>query len=89
MICTTDSFCCISDWDIICAGLAEKVCGEETVCAGDLDGSGEVDVADLVLVVLDWDCSAMPGQCAGDANGDGIVDVGDMVFVILGWGLCP
>ena len=58
------------------------------VCAGDTDGSGMVDVVDLVNVILDWGCSGMPGECVGDVNEDGVVDVNDLIMVILNWGVC-
>jgi hypothetical protein len=53
-------------------------------CPADVDGSGAVDVADLVAVILAWG-SADPGA---DVNDDGLVDVADLVAVILAWGAC-
>jgi hypothetical protein len=54
-------------------------------CAGDVDGSGAVDVADLTAVVLAWG-GADP---AADVSGNGIVGVEDLAAVILAWGPCP
>ena len=54
-------------------------------CAGDLDGSGTVDSADVALVLLD------SGDCAGcptDLDGSGVVDSGDVAFVLLNSGSC-
>jgi hypothetical protein len=51
-------------------------------CPADLDGSGAVDVADLVVVILAWSTPA------GDVNGDGVADVLDLVAVVLAWGTC-
>jgi len=56
-----------------------------TSCAGDLDGSGTVDSADVALVLLD------SGDCAGcptDLDGSGVVDSGDVAFVLLNSGSC-
>ncbi|MHC5027085.1 MAG: hypothetical protein ACYTGR_10045 [Planctomycetota bacterium] len=57
----------------------------ENPCPADTDGSGVVDVADLVNVIVNWGCT---GHCLGDSNGDEIVDVQDLVEVITAWGAC-
>jgi hypothetical protein len=57
-------------------------------CPADVNGSGAVDVDDLIAVILNWGCTA-PAQCQGDANGSGGVDVDDLIAVILAWGVCP
>jgi hypothetical protein len=58
--------------------------GADQTCLGDVDGSGAVDVQDLVAVVLAWGSS----DPAADVNGDGTVDVQDLVAVIVAWGPC-
>ena len=59
----------------------------ETPCEGDTDGSGTVDVNDLLAVIGDWGpCS---GACTGDINDNGTVDVNDLLLVIGAWGACP
>lgn len=55
-------------------------------CLGDLDGSGAIDVTDLVDVILHW--GICPPPCPHDLNDDGRVDVHDLVAVILAWGTC-
>jgi hypothetical protein len=51
---------------------------------GDANGDGVVNVADMIVVILNWGaCSASP--CPGDVNGDGVVDVTDLVAVVVGW----
>jgi hypothetical protein len=64
----------------------EKIlCG--ATCAADTNGSGAVDVDDLVSVILGWGpCGA---TCDADVNDSGAVDVDDLVAVILAWGACP
>jgi predicted outer membrane repeat protein len=55
-------------------------------CPADVNGSGTVDVDDLVALLLAW--GPCPG-CPADVTGDGVVNVDDLVEVILGWGACP
>lgn len=59
-----------------------------TPCPGD----GNVNVADLLVVINSW------GQCPASLNcpadifppgGDGVVNVGDLLAVINAWGPCP
>ena len=55
-------------------------------CPADADGSGTVDLGDVMAVLTSW------GPCEGcpaDVTGDGTVDVEDLVAVIIGWGGCP
>lgn len=49
---------------------------------GDLDGSGAVNVDDLLLLLGDW------GQVhsSADFDGNGAVDVDDMLILLGGWG---
>lgn len=62
--------------------------GAGVSCIGDTDGSGQVDVFDLLDVVSVWgECD---DDCPGvDVNQDGSVDVLDLLAVIDGWGDCP
>jgi hypothetical protein len=59
-------------------------------CPGDTNGSGAVDVDDLVAVILGWGpCgNCAPPNCPADVNGSCAVDVDDLIAVILGWGPC-
>jgi len=59
-------------------------CEDTNDCPGDLDGSGAVDVNDILLVLAAFG-SADP---AGDTNGDGIVDVNDVLNVVGAYGPC-
>ncbi len=59
-------------------------------CPADINGSGSVDVDDLIAVILGWGaCPNPPPPCAADVNGSGAVDVDDLIAVILAWGPCP
>jgi subtilisin family serine protease len=62
-------------------------------CIGDTNGTGAVDVDDLIAVILSWGaCPTPPPPCDADVapspTGDGVVDVDDLVTVILNWGAC-
>lgn len=51
-------------------------------CLADLDGSGIIDVEDLLAVINKW------ATGAGDVQGDGQTDVNDLLFVVDQWGTC-
>lgn len=55
------------------------------ICPADLNGSGVVDIDDLVIVITNW--GNLGGR--GDANVNGVVDIDDLVLVITAWGMCP
>jgi uncharacterized membrane protein len=48
---------------------------------GDLDGDGNVDVADLLLLLASFGTSS-----AGDCNGDGVTDVADLLILLSNFG---
>jgi len=51
-------------------------------CTGDVDGSGGVDITDLLLIVAAWGSD----DPDADINGSGLVDVVDLLLVIENWG---
>jgi hypothetical protein len=54
-------------------------------CVGDLDGNGQVNGADLAILLGAW------GACVGcpaDMNGSGGVDGADLAILLGGWGGC-
>jgi hypothetical protein len=53
-------------------------------CPADLDGSGEVDVNDLLILIGVYGTN----DPAGDANGDGVVDTNDVLVLLAAWGAC-
>ncbi len=55
-------------------------------CPWDIDGSGGVDIADLLQLLSGW--GPNPGHPA-DFDGDGDVDVADLLDLLSHWGSCP
>jgi hypothetical protein len=56
----------------------------QTCFPPDVDGSGVVNVGDLLQVILAWGACGGP-VCLADINGDGIVSVTDLLLVIFNW----
>lgn len=53
---------------------------------GDLDLDGDVDFADLIVLLGAW------GECSGcpeDLSGNGAVDFADIIILLGAWGSCP
>lgn len=60
-----------------------------TVCASDLDCSGQTDTGDLVGVLAAFGAQAQPGE-PWDLNGDGVVNTNDLTLLLAGFGTrCP
>lgn len=70
-------------WQGLGTTCANIGCGS-TGCEGDINGSGAVDVGDLLTVIDQWGAINSPA----DINGDGTVDVADLLIVIGNWGPC-
>jgi hypothetical protein len=52
-------------------------------CVGDLNGSGGVDVGDLLVLLGTWGEDG-----AGDLDGDGTIGVGDLLMLLGAWSSC-
>ena len=52
-------------------------------CTGDLNFDGQVNGADLGVLLSDW------GGNQDDLNGDGVVDGADLGTLLSNWGACP
>jgi hypothetical protein len=54
--------------------------------AGDLDGDGDVDFGDLLIMLAAWgECPAPPAPCPGDVDGDGATGFDDLLVLLAGW----
>jgi hypothetical protein len=72
----------------IAAGGGHTVAIQASPCPGDLDSSGEVDSADLGLMLLYY--GPCTDGCAGaDLDGSGEVDSADLGLMLLDYGPCP
>ena len=59
-------------------------------CYEDVDGSGTVDVSDLLTLIGNWgECADCTDEIPGDVNYDDIVDVTDLLMIVGAWGPCP
>jgi hypothetical protein len=62
----------------------------ENPCYEDVDGSGIVDVSDLLTLIGNWgNCPDCIEEIPGDVNYDNVVDVTDLLRVVGSWGPCP
>lgn len=57
-----------------------------TPCYADVDGSGTVDVVDLLEIIGNWGYCL---ECPEDPNNDDVIDVTDLLIVVGAWGDCP
>ena len=68
----------------VAANQVLDVCHEP--CSGDLDGDGNVNAADLAVLLGAW--GPNPGHPA-DLNDDGFVNAADLANLLGAWGPCP
>ncbi len=61
----------------------------EDTCLWDLDGSGDVGVKDLLILLGVWGPCPKKGDCLSDFDGSGDVGVKDLLFLLGNWGPCP
>jgi hypothetical protein len=86
--------CVLSGGTTICSNTPRNVVGPYLVdgsatvcdCEGDLSGNGQVDAADLGILLSVWGTSPANGQ--GDLNHDGIVSAPDLSALLALWGPC-
>lgn len=77
------------------SGVVDMGCYEfgAVSCFGDVNGSGSVNVDDLLAVINGWGpCPSPPAACPADIMptmcGSGTVNVDDLLLVIGNWGPC-
>jgi hypothetical protein len=54
------------------------------VLLGDLDHDGDVDLADLGILLGDFGCTGV--NCVGDIDGDGDTDLADLGILLANFG---
>ena len=58
-------------------------------CSADLNGNGQVDSADLGLLLALWgSCASEKDACPGDLDLDGLVNAADLGLLLSYWGEC-
>ena len=55
----------------------------------DVDGDGDVDAADLAILLGSWGPCPPEDDCPADLNRDGVVDAFDLAFLLGSWGPVP
>lgn len=68
----------------LCAVMALAPSARAQSCAGDLNGDGVVNGADLGLLLSAWGSTG--AGIVGDLNADGVVDGADLGALISAWG---
>ena len=96
MVGPTVGACCVDDGCIqtqaaFCSGVWQGVgttCEDAfvscSVCEGDLTSDGQVNGADITVLLSEWG-SASEGS---DLNGDGVVGGADLTILLSSWGAC-
>jgi hypothetical protein len=80
---------------VICGNTPDNVVGPYLIegsatvcdCEADLSGNGQVDAADLGILLSVWGTSPSDGQ--GDLTHDGFVSAADLSALLTKWGPCP
>jgi len=66
--------------------LNENFIPDECEPSADLDGDGDVDFGDILVLIGMWGpCPPVPQPCPADLNGNGVVDFGDILLIIGAW----
>lgn len=63
----------------------DVVSNATAVLIGDLDGDGFVGIADLNIVLSEWNQEVPPGNPLADPSGDGFVGIEDLNLVLGNW----
>jgi hypothetical protein len=61
-------------------------CWTRTTCPGDLDGNGDVSLADLAVLLSNYGTASGATPDQGDIDGDGDVDLADLAVLLSSFG---
>ena len=86
LICHFDPYCCIDQWDEVCADRARKSC--DSPCDGDLNWDGIVDHLDWSLLAEIAVHGPIPGPTSYDLDGNGVIDMHDLLLIYGLMGKC-
>ena len=79
----------VPDADDIARGRSDDVNGngvpDECETLGDLDGDGDVDATDLILLLGAWGACGDCEDCPADLDGDCAVGTGDLIVLLGNW----
>ncbi|GIV09161.1 MAG: hypothetical protein KatS3mg019_1252 [Fimbriimonadales bacterium] len=64
--------------------VSDSGCDQGPSCEGDVNGDGQVDDADLLVVLFNFGCFGF--GCEGDLNNDATVDDADLLIVLFNFG---
>ncbi len=59
--------------------------GAAPVCPADVNGDGQIDINDLVMLIGAWGPCPVNVACPADINGDGFVNTVDLLRLIADW----
>jgi alpha-tubulin suppressor-like RCC1 family protein len=84
--------CVLASGTVVCGNTPDNVVGPYLVegsftvcdCEADLSGNGQIEAADLGILLSVWGTSPSNGQ--GDLNHDGIVNASDLSALLVTWG---
>ncbi len=79
----------LGDCPIVDMGSYEFQEGVTDCCPGDLDGSGDVGVKDLLILLGAWGPCPPKEDCPADFDDSGDVGVKDLLVLLGAWGPCP
>lgn len=82
----------------ICGNFPDAIAGQYedigknvlcTGCRGDVNNNGQVDGADVSIMLGYWGFSPIGVPVAADLDNSGVVDAADLTILLANWGLCP
>jgi predicted outer membrane repeat protein len=78
------TFLCDNEPDEIYAAYIDELDNTLCVCPADIDGNGDVETNDILVIVAQWNSTTG----LGDVNFDGITNITDLLMAIQSFGPC-